>query len=154
MSAIYLYGSMICLMLPENGSVTRYVIRQEALLMNLSILETILSELNSTTPDITGSAVISVDGLPIASALRYSTNADRAGGISAALAALGGRSVREFALGNLSQVIVQGDDGWILLIQAGQETVLIITAKADAKLGMILFAARNAAKSVLNLGKY
>lgn len=122
--------------------------------MNVSILEVILNDLNAETSDITGSAVISVDGLPVANALRYNTNADRAGGISAAMAALGCRTVREFALGNLAQVIVQGDDGWILLIQAGKETVLIITAKADAKLGMILFAARKAAKSILDLGKY
>lgn len=122
--------------------------------MNLRLLENILAELNGTTPDITGSAVISVDGLPVATALRYGTNPDRVGGISAALAALGTRTVREFALGNLAQVIVQGDDGWILLIQAGKETVLAITAKADAKLGMILFGARNAAKQIQNIGNY
>lgn len=122
--------------------------------MNLRILETILHDLNSETPDITASAVISTDGLPVASALQRGTNPDRVGGMSAALLALGNRATKELSCGNMTQTVVQGDDGFILLIEAGDETVLILTAKPDAKLGMILFHARQAAQNIKKLGGY
>ncbi|XXQ67706.1 roadblock/LC7 domain-containing protein [Neisseriaceae bacterium B1] len=122
--------------------------------MNLRVLESILNDLNSETPDITASAVISTDGLPVASVLQRDTNADRVGGMSAALLALGNRATKELSCGNMTQTVVQGDDGFILLIQAGDETVLVITAKPEAKLGMILFYARQAAENVKKLGGY
>lgn len=122
--------------------------------MNQRLLETILNNLNSETSDITASAVISTDGLPIASVLKRSTNPDRVGGMSAALLALSNRATKELACGNMTQTVVQGDDGFILLINAGYETVLILTAKPDAKLGMILLYARQAAKQIRDLGGY
>lgn len=122
--------------------------------MNQHILETILNSLNNETPDITASAVISTDGLPVASVLRRGTNPDRVGGMSAALLALGNRATKELSCGNMTQTVVQGDDGFILLIEAGDETVLVLTAKPDAKLGLILLHARQAAKQIKELGGY
>lgn len=123
-------------------------------MMNRRILENILNDLNSETPDITASAVISTDGLPVAAVLKRGSNPDRVGGMSAALLALGNRATKELSCGNMGQIVVQGDDGFILLIQAGTETVLVLTAKPDAKLGMILFYARQAAKKITELGSY
>ena len=48
----------------------------------------------------------------------------------------------------MSQVTVQGDDGLIVLVQASPESLLIITAKHEAKLGLILLSARQAVKQM------
>ena len=65
------------------------------------LLISVLSDLNNTSPDITASAVISTDGLPIATMLPTHLNADRVGAMSATLLALGNRSVHELACGEL-----------------------------------------------------
>lgn len=120
-------------------------------MMKQKMLEKVLNDLNYETADITASAVISIDGLPIAAVLRHGTNADRVGGMSAALLSLGNRATKELACGPMGQIVVQGEEGFILLLQAGEESVLVLTAKPDAKLGLILFHARQAAKRVREL---
>jgi len=45
----------------------------------------------------------------------------------------------------------EGTDGYILLIQAGEDTVLVVTARESAKLGLILLDARRAARSIVDL---
>lgn len=119
--------------------------------MQEQLVTSVLSDLNSSSVDITASAVISSDGLPIASLLQPNVDADRVGAMSAALLALGNRTTRELQCGELEQVIVKGVDGYILLIQAGDDTVLVVTARESAKLGLILLDARRASRSIIDI---
>lgn len=118
------------------------------------LLLAILDELNLSTSDILSSALISADGLPLAArfAVRHCNNAaideDNLGAMSAALLALGKRSTNELCCGVLKQVIVQGDDGYIVLVEAGRDNALLIHAKEDAKLGLILVHARRAVQEI------
>ena len=112
---------------------------------NVRMIELTLQDLNASSSDITASALISSDGLPIATALPHDVIADRVGGMTAALLALGNRATRELRCGTMSQVTVQGDDG---LVQASPESLLILTAKHEAKLGLILLSARQAVKQM------
>ena len=121
--------------------------------MHAQLLTSILSDLNSSSADITASAVISTDGLPIAHMLPRSIDADRIGAMSAALLALGNRTTQELSCGELEQVIVKGRLGYTLLIQAGATNVLCLTARETAKLGLILLDARRAARSIVDVTK-
>lgn len=85
------------------------------------LLISILEDLNNTSTDIIASAVISTDGLPMATMLPSHLNSDRVGAISATLLALGSRSVQELACGELEQVMIKGKSGYILLSQAGKD---------------------------------
>lgn len=120
--------------------------------MSSNSLEEILRELHNHTLDITSSAIISSDGLPVASILANNANEDRVGGMTAAMLSLGQRATKELFCGNLAQTTIQGDDGLIQLVQATDDLVLILTTVPDAKLGMILFYARQAAKKIKALG--
>ena len=53
--------------------------------MHEQLLTSVLSDLNSSSVDITASAVISTDGLPIAHLLPANIDPDRVGAMSAAL---------------------------------------------------------------------
>ena len=121
--------------------------------MHAQLLTSILSDLNSSSVDITSSAVISTDGLPVAHLLPANIDADRIGAMSAALLALGNRTAQELACGELEQVIVKGKLGYTLLIQAGGTNVLCLTAKERAKLGLIVLDARRAARSIIDVTK-
>lgn len=121
--------------------------------MHEQLLTSVLSDLNSSSVDITASAVISTDGLPIAHLLPANIDSDRVGAMSAALLALGNRTTQELACGELEQVIVKGKLGYTLLIQAGGTNVLCLTAKESAKLGLILLDARRAARAIVDITK-
>ncbi|HFB5240215.1 TPA: hypothetical protein ACFKZD_07835 [Neisseria gonorrhoeae] len=112
------------------------------------LLISILEDLNNTSTDIIASAVISTDGLPMATMLPSHLNSDRVGVISATLLALGSRSVQELACGELEQVMIKGKSVYILLSQAGKDAVLVLVAKETGRLGLILLDAKRAARHI------
>ena len=75
--------------------------------MRADMLTSILSELNGSTADIEASAVISTDGLMMASLLPAGMDEDRVGAMSAAMLSLGDRTAKELARGALEQVLVK-----------------------------------------------
>ncbi len=96
-----------------------------------------LRDLQAGTPDIEASAVVSVDGLIIASSLPPSVEEDRVSAMSAAMLSLGERIAGELGRGSLDQVYVRGDHGYVLLMSVGEEAVLTVLAHEGAKLGLI-----------------
>lgn len=116
---------------------------------SIKMISLILQDLHASSSDILASALVSNDGLPIAFRLPEDVEPDRVGGMTAAMFSLGGRAAREMKVGKMQQVMVQGDDGLIVLIQASAESSLIITAKQEAKLGLVLLNARQAVKQII-----
>jgi predicted regulator of Ras-like GTPase activity (Roadblock/LC7/MglB family) len=96
-----------------------------------------LKKLQISSPDIQASAVVSVDGLIIASALPGSVEEDRVSAMSAAMLSLGERISLELKRGELDQVYIRGNDGYVMLTAVGSDAVLTVMANADAKLGLI-----------------
>ncbi|MCU7934774.1 MAG: roadblock/LC7 domain-containing protein [Candidatus Thiodiazotropha sp. (ex Dulcina madagascariensis)] len=119
--------------------------------MRADMLNSILSELNGTSADIEASAVISTDGLIMASQLPQSLDEDRVGAMSAAMLSLGDRTAQELARGELEQVLVKGGSGYVLMAHAGPEAVVTVLAKTNAKLGLIFLDVKRAAESIEKL---
>src|SRR5574343_1303593 len=116
--------------------------------MRADLLNSILSELNGSTADIEASAVLSTDGLMIASVLPAGMDEDRVGAMSAAMLSLGDRTAQELARGTLEQVLIKGAKGYVLMTYAGAESVLTVLAKPNAKLGLIFLDVKRAAASI------
>ncbi len=119
--------------------------------MRADMLTSILSELNGTSADIEASGLISTDGLMMAAILPQDLDEDRVGAMSAAMLSLGDRTSQELARGNLEQVLIKGNNGYVLMVQAGEESVLTVLAKPKAKLGLIFFDVKRAADSIAKL---
>lgn len=119
--------------------------------MRSDMLKSILSELNGTSADIEASAVISTDGLTMASALPQNLDEDRVGAMSAAMLSLGDRTAQELERGGLEQVLIKGSRGYVLMTYAGKEAVLTVLAKPNAKLGLIFLDVKRAAASVSSM---
>ena len=111
----------------------------------------LLKELQMTTPDIEASAVVSVDGLIIASALPADVEEDRVSAMSAAMLSLGERIASELHRGTLDQVFVRGEEGYVLLMSVGQEAVLTALARKNAKLGLVFLDMKRTAAELLRL---
>ncbi len=109
-----------------------------------------LRDLQAGTPDIEASAVVSVDGLIMASALPADVEEDRVSAMSAAMLSLGERIASELGRGMLDEVYIRGDEGYVFLRAVGMDAVLTVLARKGAKLGLIFLDMKRAAD---DLGK-
>lgn len=107
-----------------------------------------LRDLQASTPDIEASAIVSVDGLIMASALPASVEEDRVSAMSAAMLSLGERIASELGRGVLNQVYIKGSDGYVILMSVGEEAVLTVLARKEAKLGLIFLDMRRTAEDL------
>ncbi|MBU7014152.1 MAG: roadblock/LC7 domain-containing protein [Theionarchaea archaeon] len=114
-------------------------------------LTSLLKDLEGTTPDIEASAVVSVDGLMIASALPQDVEEDRVAAMSAAMLSLGERTAMELARGSLSEVYVKGESGYVVLMASGDNAVLTALARKDAKLGLVFLDMKRTAEDVARM---
>jgi len=110
-----------------------------------------LRDLRVSTPDIEASAVVSVDGLIIASDLPADVEEDRVSAMSAAMLSLGERIAGELGRGMLDQVYIRGDSGYVILMSIGEDAVLTSLARQEAKLGLVFLDMRRAAADLTRL---
>ena len=108
--------------------------------MREDLLTSILAELNATSADIEACAVLSTDGLMIASLLPQGLDPDRVGAMAA-----------ELSRGDLEQVMIKGGHGYVLMTHAGADAVLTVLANPQAKLGLIFLDAKRAAEQISSL---
>ncbi len=104
-----------------------------------------LRELQVSSPDVEAAAIISVDGLPIATSLPQGVEEDRVSAMSAAMLSLGERIASELGRGLLDEVYVRGERGYVILRAVGEEAVLTVLARHQAKLGLLFLDMRRAA---------
>ncbi|MCS7259381.1 MAG: roadblock/LC7 domain-containing protein [Anaerolineae bacterium] len=110
-----------------------------------------LKDLQASSADIEASAVVSVDGLIMASSLPADVEEDRVSAMSAAMLSLGERIASELRRGTLEQVFVRGSKGYVILMSVGEEAVLTALARSEAKLGLIFLDMRRAAEDLARL---
>lgn len=96
-----------------------------------------LRDLQASSGDVEAAAIVSVDGSSIASSLPVGTEEDRVSAMSAAMLSLGERISSELGRGLLQQVFVKGENGYVILTAVGEEAVLTVLARKEAKLGLI-----------------
>jgi len=110
-----------------------------------------LREMQISTPDIEASAVVSVDGLIMASSLPGGIEEDRVAAMSAAMLSLGERIATELGRKELEQVYIHGDKGHVFVIAVGQEAVLTVLCREQAKTGMVLLDMKRAVAELAKL---
>ena len=92
-------------------------------------LQPILNELNNISDHIEASAIMSRDGLSVASLLGDDVDPDRLGAMCAALLGLADTTARELNRGELHQVLIHGSLGFMLITHVGEKAVLAVATK-------------------------
>jgi len=110
-----------------------------------------LRDLQASSGDVEAAAIVSVDGLSIASSLPGGYEEDRVSAMSAAMLSLGERISEELGRGNLQQVYVKGENGYVILTAVGEEAVLTVLARKEARLGLILLDVGRAVRDLEQL---
>jgi len=101
-----------------------------------------------STSDIIASSVVSTDGLTIASVMPQDLEEERVAAMAAAMLSLGNRISMELGRGDLDEVYIKGDLGYVLLTSVGANAVLTALVHENAKLGMIFLEMRRAAEDL------
>lgn len=114
-------------------------------------LDRALADLLGQAPELEAAAVVSFDGLAMASALPAGMDEDRVAAMSAALLSLGEKAAQGLGRGDLSQVYVEGETGTVFLVSCDDEAVLVAVAAAGAKAGLMLFEVRRAALAIADV---
>lgn len=110
-----------------------------------------LDDFLAVSPDVEAAAVVTADGLPVASALPPEVEEDRLAAMSAALITLGERAADNLGKGGLAQVFVEGEDGYVVLMAAGYDAVLVCVTTKGTKVGLVLFELRRAAEKIADI---
>ncbi len=111
-------------------------------------LNNALSELQSSSADIEACAVVSEDGLIIASSLPQGFEETRIAAMSAVMLSMGTRTATELQRGALQQIFVKGENGYVIIMNADPHSVLLAMTRKEAKLGLIFLDLSRAAEKV------
>lgn len=114
-------------------------------------LDEILQKLLAAIPEVKSAAIVSVEGLPIASALPQNIDETRIAAMTAAILSLGERAIHEMNLADFEQVFVKGTDGYLLVMAAGPNAVLTVTTTKDVRLGLIFLDCKRTCEKIAKL---
>jgi hypothetical protein len=105
--------------------------------INSEKLGYILGNFVSTTSDVQGAAMVTPDGLPLASSLPGGMDDERVSAMSAAMLSLD-RIGRELARGEIDRIYVEGVEGFSILTSCGEDAVFLVLAGKAAKQGVLM----------------
>ncbi len=114
-------------------------------------LDDILKKLLSAIPEVKAAAIVSAEGLPIASALPQGVDETRIAAMTAALLSLSERAVIEMDKGEFEQLYVRGNEGYLLVLQAGPNAVLTVSTTKDVRLGLIFLDCKRTTEKIAKL---
>jgi hypothetical protein len=106
--------------------------------INLEKLNQVLTEFASSTNDIQGAALVTPDGLPLATTLPGNMDEERVSAMSASMLSLGERIGKELARGNIARIFVEGEEGYGILTSCTEEALFLVLASHQAKQGVLM----------------
>ncbi|MHA2403575.1 MAG: roadblock/LC7 domain-containing protein, partial [Candidatus Kariarchaeaceae archaeon] len=97
-------------------------------------LSAILNEMELNVREVQAAAVVSVEGLPIASKLPEGWDDTIVAAMTAAMLSLGDKIANNLNKGTLEKIMIEGVHGVVVSMAAGPNAVLTVSAAKDAKL--------------------
>ena len=91
----------------------------------------------SGTSDIEGAALVTPDGLPLVTVLPNHMDEERVSAMSAALLSLGERISSELMRGGIDQIAIDGEEGYCIMSNCGEEAVFLVLAARTVKKGIL-----------------
>jgi len=109
---------------------------------SVDTLDDLLKKLLGAIPEIKAVAIVSAEGLPIASAFPQGVDETKIAAMTAALFSLSEKAIIEMRKGDFDQLYIKGSEGYLLVMQAGPNAVLIVSTTKAVKLGLFFLELR------------
>jgi uncharacterized protein len=116
--------------------------RQEQLATALERLATSLGT------DMSGAVAVSTDGIVLAARIASDINADRVGAVAATMIGVTKRVSNELKIGATEEAIIKSSNGLFLVLPAGDQSLLAISLRQGANLGLVRIEARDTAEAI------
>ncbi len=113
-------------------------------MINISMLQNELQSFVTGASDVQGAALVSPDGLALASVLPGAMDEERTAAMSASMLSLGERIGRELARGTVERIVVEGEKGYGVLVSCGADAVLLVLAGSGVKQGILFLEIKRA----------
>ncbi len=114
-------------------------------------LNNILAEFYRISPAIEACGLVSRDGLVIAMNMPSNFAGEKYAAIATTIVGDCERICRDLNRSGLEQVLLKGEDGYIILQDLGKDMVLLVMVKKDPNLGLILFRMKSVSEEIKEL---
>lgn len=135
----------------ENTEIDLPIILEKKIMINTSMLQDELQNFVSGTSEVQGAALVSPDGLALASVLPGGMDDERTAAMSASMLSLGERIGRELSRGNVERIVVEGEKGYGVLVGCSNDAVLLVLANASVKQGLLFLEVKRAVARIAPL---
>jgi len=115
----------------------KYLTRQTFESSVLDNLDNILKKLIVTVPEVNAATLVSIEGEILASALPQDVDEMTIAVMIAALLSLAESAITLIKNGEFTQLLIQGINGYLLVLPTGPNAVLSVSATKDPRLGQI-----------------
>ncbi|MHA1836141.1 MAG: roadblock/LC7 domain-containing protein [Candidatus Odinarchaeia archaeon] len=112
----------------------------------------LLKELEEKT-DLEATAVVTREGMRLACSVSAEMDADIFSAAAAAMVNLGSMTIRKLKQGNLKEVIIKGDQGYTIVTEADDKTMLVAAGRQSFRLGYYLGVLKKYAKDIAQILK-
>lgn len=121
-------------------------------------IERELNRLCHSLHGLDGAVVVSVEGLVMAAyppvpegrpdGGDVASSSPQVAAMSAALIALGSQTLQRLAQGDMDRLMIEGENGGIIIVPSGPDAALAVMTTRAAKLGIVFHEARRVARQV------
>ena len=121
------------------------------------LLEEALKELCSKLEGVQGAVIVSIEGFVVAAYTPRESEMDEEGGptsspqvaaMAATLIALGERTLSRLAQGDMLRMLIEGNDGGMVVVPANKRASVAVMVDRETKMGLVLFALQQSAKKI------
>lgn len=124
------------------------------------LLEAALKEMCSKLQGVQGAVIVSIEGFVVAAYTPHESDIDEEEGptsspqvaaMAATLIALGERTLSRLAQGEMVRLLIEGNDGGMLVVPANRRASVAVMVGREAKMGLALYALERSAKTISDI---
>jgi len=104
--------------------------------------------MTNTGTDVVGAAAVGLDGIALASRMSSEVSNERLAAVAATIMGVTRRVGNELRIGFAEEIIIKANKGLFMVLPAGDQSLLAISLRQDANLGLVRLEARDAARSI------
>ncbi len=123
------------------------------------LLEEALKEFCDRLDGVQGAVIVSIEGFVVAAYTAGEEDSDEEGptsspqvaAMAATLIALGERTLARLAQGEMIRLLVEGNNGGMLVVPANRRASMAAMVSKEAKMGLVLYALQQSTKKISSI---
>ena len=123
------------------------------------LLEAALRDMCAKLAGVQGAVIVSIEGFVVAAYTPQESDMDDEGptsspqvaAMAATLIALGERTLSRLAQGEMLRLLIEGNDGGMVVVPANRRASIAVMVGQEAKMGLVLYALQRSAQNISDI---